>query len=114
MTTSPADTPHFCVQCGTPLRGPFCYTCGAAARGPRTAAVGAAGVPPATVPRAARGPRLVLPALPALRANSLETALFAGAAVVIGFLVLAFPVLGLLLGLAAFVVLARRYGSPAS
>ncbi len=111
-TIGAADGPRFCVRCGTGLNGPFCYACGAPAQGPAGSVVVAEPRRTAVLEPAVR-PRLalpVLPPLPAFGAASAETAMFAGAAVVVGFLLLAFPTLGLLAGLIAFVVLVRRAG----
>jgi hypothetical protein len=106
-TIGAADGPRFCVRCGTGLNGPFCYACGAPAQGPASSAA-VAEPRRAAVREPAVRPRLVLPPLPALGAASAETAMFAGAAVVVGLLLLAFPTLGLLAGLVAFGVLLRR------
>jgi len=85
----PSGVPRFCIACGTALRGPYCYACGAAARVPA---------------RTARVVRVVR--VPAVDSATREMLLFAAAAVLLAFVTFAFPVLGLLGGLAAFGVLA--------
>jgi hypothetical protein len=104
-----AGEARFCVNCGTALNGPFCHSCGAAAQVPPGPLGAPAPRPAATaVPTVQR--RRVAPTLPVLLgAGRAETAMFVAAAAVVGFMLLAFPVLGVLTGFAAFAVLVRRY-----